>query len=84
MLMSVNGRYILIHISKISNKKFTSNSGPHVISSHPADEAGDDYQYTNGNTEVEDYKRYDEHFGMISHVNSIYIDNSKTTCWYIE
>ena len=56
MLVSVNGRYILIHISKFSNEKFTSNSGPHVISSNPPDEAGDDYQYTNGNTENEDYK----------------------------
>ena len=66
MLVSVNGRYILIHISKISNNKFTSNSGPHVISSDPPDEAGDDYQYTKGNTENENYKGYDEYFGMIS------------------
>ena len=56
MLVFVNGRYILIHISKISSERFTSNSGPHVISSNPPDEAGDDYQYTNGNTENEDYK----------------------------
>ena len=66
MLVSVNGRYILIHIIKISNNKFTSNSGPHVISSDPPDEAGDDYQYTKGNTENENYKVYDEYFGMIS------------------
>ena len=66
MLVSVNGRYILIHISKISHEKFKSNSGPHVITSNPPDEAGDDYQYTNGNTENADYKGYEEYFGMIS------------------
>ena len=66
MLVSVNGRYILIDISKISHKKYTSNSGPHVITSNPPDEAGDDYQYTNGNTENADYKGYEEYFGMIS------------------
>ena len=70
MLVSVNGRYILIDISKISHKKFTSNSGPHVITSNPPDEAGDDYQYTNGNTENGDYNsfrdHYDEYFGMMS------------------
>ena len=66
MLVSVNGRYILIHISKISHEKFKSNRDPHVITSHPPGEAGDDYQYTNGNTEKGHYKGYDEYFGMIS------------------
>ena len=66
MLVSVNGRYVLIQIRKFSNEKFKSNSGPHVISSHPSDETGDDYQYTHGDTENGDNKGYDENFGMIS------------------
>ena len=66
MLASVNCRYILIHISKISHEKFKSNSGPHVISSNPPDEAGDDYQYTDGNTQNGDSEGYDKYFGIIS------------------